>query len=127
MTDRNTNKPRIRGGEEGVVVNFDEVQHENEELKAKNQELNQKIEELQNEIESLRGQVQYYQNFISSMGAVSDPPWNLFLFGTERSLTTATDTRSKLYTGKHTEWCLLEPTDYTSTTCNPNPHPTSRT
>ena len=60
------------------MVNFDEVQHENEELKAKNQELNQKIEELQNEIESLRGQVQYYQNFISSMGAVSDPPLESF-------------------------------------------------
>lgn len=75
VTDRNTKEPKVRGGGPGVVVNFDEIQRENEELKAKNQELNQKIEELQNETESLRGQLLYHQNLISSIGAVSDP-WN---------------------------------------------------
>lgn len=55
------------------MVNFDEVQHENQYFRKKNGELKQKLEQLQNENNSLRGQLQYYQHLTSSIGAVCDP------------------------------------------------------
>lgn len=73
MTDKITHKPVIRGGGPDIVVNFDDVQHENKDLKEKNEELNQKLEQLQNENDGLRGQLQYYQNLSLSIGTVSGP------------------------------------------------------
>lgn len=55
------------------MVNFDQVQVENEDLKTRNQEQSHRIDELQKEIGHLRGQLQYYQSLPPSIGAVSDP------------------------------------------------------
>lgn len=74
MTNRTTGEPIVRGGGEGVVVNFDDIQNENEEVKEKNEKLNEEIEQLRALNSKLQSQLQYFQSLASSIGAVSDDP-----------------------------------------------------
>lgn len=68
MVNRVTKEVTIRGGVEGEKTNFAQVHND---LKENNGQLNQEVERLRTENESLRNQLQYYQNFTSSIGAVS--------------------------------------------------------
>lgn len=68
------------------MVNFDEVQIENEDLKARTREQSQRIDELQTENERLNGQLHYLQN---NPFAVSDPGiYFVFVSYGKRKLTT---------------------------------------
>lgn len=71
MTNRVTKISYLRGGGDGVVVNFEDIQDENTDLKAKNEELNRENEQLRAENSDLRVQMQYFQSLTSSIGAVS--------------------------------------------------------
>lgn len=70
MIDRVTKKPYLRGGGDGVVVHFEDIQDENTDFKAKNEQLNQENEQLRAENNDLRVQAQYFQS-LTSIGAVS--------------------------------------------------------
>ena len=71
MTNRVTGEIIVRGGKAGVKVDFGKMQDDNIDLTENNRKLNQEIEQLRTENSNLRSQLEYYQNFTSSIGAVS--------------------------------------------------------
>lgn len=73
MTNRVTGETMVRGGAEGVVINFDDIQRENEEVKKENEKLRDEIEQLRSVNGKLQDQLQYYYNRFS-IGTVSTSP-----------------------------------------------------
>lgn len=73
MTNRVTGETVVRGGREGVVINFDDIQRENEQVKEKNEKLRGEIEQLRSVVGKLQSQLQYCHSK-SSIGAVSTSP-----------------------------------------------------
>ena len=71
MTNRVTKEVTIRGNKEMVRVDFGKMHDDNVELTENNARLNQEVEQLRTENSNLRSQLEYYQNFTSSIGAVS--------------------------------------------------------
>lgn len=71
MTNRVTKEVTIRGNKERVRVDFGKMLDDNIELTENNAKLNQEVEQLRTENSNLRSQLEYYQNFTSSIGAVS--------------------------------------------------------
>lgn len=74
MTNRVTGETMVRGGAEGVVINFDDIQRENEEVKEENEKLRDEIEQLRSVNGKLQSQLQYYYNKFS-IGTVSTSPF----------------------------------------------------
>ncbi|OJJ86920.1 putative C6 finger domain protein [Aspergillus glaucus CBS 516.65] len=73
MTNRVTGKTMVRGGAEGVVINFDDIQRENEEVKEENEKLHDEIEQLRSVNGKLQSQLQYCYNKFS-IGTVGTFP-----------------------------------------------------
>lgn len=73
MTNRVTGETMVRGGVEGVVINFDDIQRENEEVKEENEKLRDKIEQLQSVNGKLQSQLQYYCNKFSIRTVSTSP------------------------------------------------------
>ena len=71
MTNQVTKEITIRGNKERVRVDFGKMHDDNIELTENNAKLNQEVEQLRTENSNLRSQLEYYQNFTSSIGAVS--------------------------------------------------------
>lgn len=76
MTNRVTGETVVRGGREGVVINFDDIQRENDRIKEENEKLREEIEQFRSVVGKLQSQLQYYHSKFS-MGAVSTSPVSL--------------------------------------------------
>ncbi|ODM18902.1 hypothetical protein SI65_05519 [Aspergillus cristatus] len=72
MTNRVTGETVVRGGREGVVINFDDIQRENDRIKEENEKLCEEIEQFRSVIGKLQSQLQHYHSTFS-IGAIPGP------------------------------------------------------